>query len=152
MVDESMTAYKVGGAHQHTPEIEQYLSNIAGGSITISFTPHLMPVSRGILTTAYAEATGPVNLDDLIDRYRSFYKDKPFVTVLPKGQYPQTKSVMGSNYCQIGLAHDERTGRIIAISAIDNLVKGASGQAVQNMNIMMGLPQDMGLRYAGLMP
>ncbi|PIW23241.1 MAG: N-acetyl-gamma-glutamyl-phosphate reductase [Candidatus Aquicultor secundus] len=151
-VDESLTAYKVGGVHQHTPEIEQYLSDISGEAITVSFTPHLMPISRGILTTAYAEAATTVNLDELIDLYKSFYKDKPFVAVLPKGQYPQTKSVMGSNCCQIGLAHDERTNRIIAISAIDNLVKGASGQAVQNMNIMLGLPQDMGLRYAGLMP
>lgn len=151
-VDESLTAYKVGGVHQHTPEIEQYLSDVSGEEITISFTPHLMPISRGILTTAYADAINYVSLDELMDIYTSFYEDKPFVVVLPKGQFPQTKSVMGSNYCQIGLAVDERTGKIIVISAIDNLVKGASGQAVQNMNIMMGLPQDTGLKIAGLMP
>lgn len=152
MVDESLTAYKVGGVHQHTPEIEQYLSDMAGEAVTISFTPHLMPVSRGILTTAYAAAAVPVRLNDLIGLYEAFYRDKPFVHIVPKGHYPQTKSVMGSNYCHIGLALDERTGRIIVISAIDNLVKGASGQAIQNMNIMMGLPQDMGLKSAGLMP
>lgn len=151
-VDESLTAYKVGGVHQHIPEIEQYLSDMAGGKITLSFTPHLMPVNRGILTTAYADVAGSINLDELIDHYETFYENKPFVHMLPKGQYPETKSVLGSNYCQIGLALDERTGKVIIISAIDNLVKGASGQAIQNLNIMLGLPQDMGLRHAGLMP
>jgi N-acetyl-gamma-glutamyl-phosphate reductase len=151
-VDESLTAYKVGGVHQHTPEIEQYLSDIAHGQIKISFTPHLVPVSRGILTTAYADAVNPVDLDEMLNLYRQFYKDKPFVHILERGQYPQTKSVMGSNYCHIGLAYDARVNRIIAVSAIDNLVKGASGQAIQNFNLMMGLPQDMGIRHAGLAP
>jgi len=151
-VEGSLTAYKVGGVHQHTPEIEQYLTEIAGAPMTVSFTPHLMPVSRGILTTTYADAGGPVTLDALLELYNSFYRDKPFVHILPKGQYPETKNVAGSNYCHIGLAHDERTGKVIVISAIDNLVKGASGQAIQNMNILMGLEQDMGLRHVGLMP
>ncbi|MBE0447811.1 MAG: N-acetyl-gamma-glutamyl-phosphate reductase [Actinobacteria bacterium] len=151
-IDGSLTAYKVGGVHQHTPEIEQYMSDIAGKAITVSFTPHLMPVSRGILTTAYADMADFVDLDRLIALYKSFYKDKPFVLILPSGQYPQTKNVAGSNYCHIGIALDVRTGKVIIISAIDNLVKGASGQAIQNMNLMVGLPQDMGLRHAGLMP
>ncbi|HEY3374190.1 MAG TPA: N-acetyl-gamma-glutamyl-phosphate reductase [Candidatus Aquicultor sp.] len=151
-VDESLTAYKAGGKHQHTPEIEQYLSDIAGEKIIISFTPHLVPISRGILTTAYVDAIGDTNLDELLELYNEFYKNKPFVNVLPKGQLPQTKSILGSNYCQIGLVYDERTNKITAFSAIDNLVKGASGQAIQNMNLMMGLPQDMGLKQPGLMP
>ena len=151
-VEGSLTAYKVGGVHQHTPEIEQYLSDIAGRAIRVSFTPHLMPVSRGILTTAYADAVGIAGVEELLDLYTSFYANKPFVSILRKGRYPQTKSVVGSNYCQIGLALDERIGKIVVVSAIDNLIKGASGQAIQNMNVMMGLPQDMGLKRAGLMP
>jgi len=151
-VEGSLTAYKVGGVHQHTPEIEQYLSDVADEAVKISFTPHLMPISRGILTTAYADAATSVDLDGLVELYGSFYADKPFVVVLPKGQYPQTKNVAGSNYCHIGLALDERTGKIIVISAIDNLVKGASGQAIQNMNLLMGLPQDTGLKLPGLTP
>ncbi len=151
-IDESLTAYKVGGIHQHTPEIEQYLSEVAGEELALSFTPHLVPVNRGILTTAYANSIGKVDLDKVIETYNEFYKDKPFVHVLPKGKYPETKNVIGSNFCHIGLAYDDRTGRIIAISAIDNLVKGASGQAIQNMNIMLGFPQDMGLKGIGLVP
>ncbi|MDI6717335.1 MAG: N-acetyl-gamma-glutamyl-phosphate reductase [Actinomycetota bacterium] len=151
-VEGSLTAYKVGGIHQHTPEIEQYLSDIASKPIVISFTPHLMPISRGILTTAYTDAVGSTSLDELLDLYKLYYKGKTFVHILPRGQYPQTKNVAGSNYCHIGLAFDERTNKIIVISAIDNLVKGASGQAIQNLNIMMGFPQDMGLKHAGLMP
>lgn len=151
-VDGSLTAYKVGGVHQHTPEIEQYISDIAGEEIIVSFTPHLMPVSRGILTTVYADLMDSIDLSAVIHLYSSFYKDKPFVAIMPAGQYPQTKNVLGSNYCHIGLAIDKRTKRVIVVSAIDNLVKGASGQAIQNMNLMMGLPQDTGLRHVGLMP
>ncbi|MCL6471853.1 MAG: N-acetyl-gamma-glutamyl-phosphate reductase [Firmicutes bacterium] len=151
-VDESLTAYKVGGIHQHTPEIEQYLSDIAGEKVKVSFTPHLVPITRGILTTAYIEAAEKVELAELIVLYQEYYRNKPFVCILPQGQYPETKNVMGSNYCHIGLAYDKRTNRIIVISAIDNLVKGASGQAIQNMNIMLGLPQDMGLKVVGLAP
>ncbi len=151
-VDGNLTAYKVGGVHQHTPEIEQYLSEVAGEKLVVSFTPHLVPVSRGILTTAYANSMGKVDLDKVIEAYNEFYKDKPFVHVLSKSKYPETKNVLGSNFCHIGLAYDDRMDRVIAISAIDNLVKGASGQAIQNMNIMLGLPQDMGLRGVGLAP
>ena len=151
-VEGSLTAYKVGGVHQHTPEMEQYMSQLAGEEMTISFTPHLMPVSRGILTTAYADINGKTSLGELLERYRSFYAGKPFVHILPEGQYPETKNVAGSNYCHIGLALDERTGKLIVVSAIDNLVKGASGQAIQNMNILMGLDQQTGLRHVGLVP
>jgi N-acetyl-gamma-glutamyl-phosphate reductase len=128
------------------------MSQLAGEGMTISFTPHLMPVSRGILTTAYADINGKTSLGELLERYRSFYAGKPFVHILPEGQYPETKNVAGSNYCHIGLALDERTGKVIVVSAIDNLVKGASGQAIQNMNILMGLDQQTGLRHVGLMP
>lgn len=151
-VDESLTAYKVGGVHQHTPEIEQYLSDVAGSAITLSFTPHLMPISRGILTTAYADVSSDVSAAELREMLDAFYREKPFVRVLPEGQFPQTKSVLGSNYCQIGVAFDKRTGKVIVVSAIDNLVKGASGQAIQNMNILLGLPQEAGLGQLGLAP
>ncbi|MBI4734375.1 MAG: N-acetyl-gamma-glutamyl-phosphate reductase, partial [Rubrobacteridae bacterium] len=109
-VDENLTAYKVGGAHQHIPEIEQYLSDVAGEEITLSFTPHLMPINRGILTTAYADLATSADESDLIDLFADFYEGKPFVKVLSKGQMPQTKSVLGSNYCHVGLAVDGRTG------------------------------------------
>lgn len=151
-VDENLTAYKVGGIHQHIPEIEQYLSDIADEKIMISFTPHLMPVSRGILTTVYADINKTATVDSMIDLFSTYYNAKPFAKVLSEGQMPQTKSVLGSNYCHIGLEIDERTGKIIVISAIDNLVKGASGQAIQNMNLMMGLPEDTGLLGCGLWP
>jgi N-acetyl-gamma-glutamyl-phosphate reductase len=151
-VEGSLTAYKVGGVHQHTPEMEQYMSQLAGEKMTISFTPHLMPVSRGILTTAYADVNGKTSLGELHELYSSFYAGKPFVHILPEGRYPETKNVAGSNYCHIGLAHDERTGKAIVVSAIDNLVKGGSGQAIQNMNILIGLDQQTGLKHVGLMP
>jgi N-acetyl-gamma-glutamyl-phosphate reductase len=151
-VDENLVAYKVGGTHQHIPEIEQYLTDVAGEDITISFTPHLMPISRGILTTAYADLATQASVNDLIDVFEGFYEGKPFVKVLSNGIMPQTKSVLGSNYCHIGIAVDGRTGKVIIISVIDNLVKGASGQAIHNMNLMMGFPEETGLKGCGLWP
>ncbi len=149
---DSVTAYKTGGTHQHIPEIEVYLSELAGEDAKISFTPHLGPFSRGIYTTAYADLTEDLSAEDIYDVYRESYKDSVFVKVLPPGTMPELKAVIGSNYCHLGLAVDERTGRLIVVSALDNLVKGASGQAIQNMNIMFGLPEDAGLKTIGLLP
>ena len=137
-VNEGFKAYAVG-THRHTPEIEQELSLLAGKEVTVNFTPHLLPVDRGILTTIYAPLEKRINAEAVEKIYRDAYKKEPFVRVLPYGLYPNIKNVRGTNYCDIGLKLNERTNTLIVITAIDNLVKGASGQAVQNMNIMMGL-------------
>ncbi len=138
-------AYKVG-SHRHTPEIEQTLSEVAGGQVSVTFTPHLLPVSRGILTTAYAGIKGGCASAELHKLYADFYADEPFVRVLAPGKFPDISHVRGSNFCDIGVWCDEKKKRAVVISAIDNLVKGASGQAVQNMNIMAGFAEDAGLR------
>lgn len=151
-VNDGFKAYAVGGLHRHIPEIEQELSLLAGKKTVISFTPHLVPMDRGILSTVYAMPVGPVSTSELLKIYRDFYKGEPFVRVLPEGCFPSTSHVRGSNFCDIGLTVDERTGRVIVVSAIDNLVKGASGQAVQNMNIMNGFPENMGLEGLALFP
>lgn len=148
-VADGFKAYKVG-EHRHTPEIEQELSWLCGKSVTVSFTPHLLPMSRGILSTIYAQAGK--DIPDLVELYQSFYRDEEFIRVCPSGQYPATQYVRGSNYCDIGVKFDPRTGRIIILSAIDNVVKGASGQAVQNMNLMCGFPENTGLRIVPLFP
>lgn len=151
-VNEGFCAYKVG-QHRHTPEIEQELSIAAGAQVTINFTPHLLPVSRGILTTIYADLTDQnTSTEDILAALRGFYADKPFVRILPKGTFPNVLRVRGSNYCDIGCKVDIRTRRLILISAIDNLVKGASGQAIQNMNLMCGFPETEGLLQAPLYP
>ncbi len=144
----SVKAYKVA-EHRHQPEIEQELSGVAGQPITISFTPHLVPMDRGILSTIYVT---PKRGADIAGAYAAAYKDEPFVRVLPHGQVPSTGHVLGSNYCLIGWKEDPRTGRAVIVSAIDNLVKGASGQAVQNMNLMCGLPETTGLTQLPLFP
>ena len=144
-------AYKVG-SHRHTPEIEQELSLIAGTQVTLSFTPHLVPMNRGILTTIYGRLTGSVDTDSLHAVFAAFYRKEPFIRVLPVGQFPNVRNVRGSNFCDIGVHADGRTGRAVIVTAIDNLVKGASGQAVQNMNLMMGFEENAGLRFAGLCP
>jgi N-acetyl-gamma-glutamyl-phosphate reductase len=151
-VNEGYKAYGVGGVHRHIPEIEQELSLLSGNDITISFTPHLLPMDRGILSTIYSMPLGKVKASELITLYESFYDGEPFVRVLPEGKVPSTAHVRGSNFCDIGVVVDERTGRIIVISAIDNLVKGASGQAVQNMNLMCGLPETLGLDILPVFP
>ena len=148
-VADGFRAYKVG-EHRHTPEIEQELSGISGRPVTVSFTPHLVPMSRGILSTIYAKATGP--LADLDELYRDFYREEEFVRTCPQGTYPATQFVRGSNYCDIGCKYDPRTGRVIVLSAIDNVVKGAAGQAVQNMNILCGFPENTGLGTVPLFP
>lgn len=150
-VNENFKAYNVA-VHRHTPEIEQELEKIAGEPVLVSFTPHLLPVTRGILSTVYAELASSVKQEQLQDIYCDFYEDEYFVRVLPKGMLPQIKWVVGTNHCDIGITVDNRTGRVVAISAIDNLVKGASGQAVQNMNIVCGLPEYTALAGPALYP
>ncbi len=149
--NESIKAYNLA-KHRHTPEIEQELSLLAGKELLVSFSPHLTPMIRGILSTIYAGLKVDTNLNDLNSLYNEFYAGSPFVRVLPPGMLPATKSVSGSNHCDIGMVIDDRTGRVIIVSAIDNLIKGASGQAVQNMNIMFGLPEETGLGMPGMFP
>jgi N-acetyl-gamma-glutamyl-phosphate reductase len=149
--NENIKAYKVG-MHQHTPEIEQVLSKAAGAPVTVAFTTHLAPLSRGILATAYGRLREPAATADLLNLYRETYREEPFVQVMPEGVYPGVKEVLGSNTCMIGLKVDERTGTVIVVSVIDNLTKGASGQAIQNMNLMCGLDETLGLPRVGLIP
>lgn len=150
-VNESFKAYGVA-THRHTPEIEQTLSLLSGQPVTVSFTPHLLPVNRGILTTCYATMTQASSTEYIVSKFKEFYVDEPFIRVLPAGKLPDVGFVRGSNYCDIGVVCDERTGRVIVVSAIDNLVKGAAGQAVQNMNILIGLDETTGLNQVGLFP
>jgi N-acetyl-gamma-glutamyl-phosphate reductase len=150
-VDGGFKAYKVG-RHRHTPEIEQELSLLTGSEMKISFTPHLLPVKRGILSTIYAELKRDATGQDVTALYREFYRDEPFVRVCRAGEFPNLSSVVGSNYCDIGVTVDPRTRRVIIVSVIDNLIKGASGQAIQNMNLMCGLPERAGLPDIALFP
>ncbi len=150
-VADGFRAYKVG-EHRHTPEIEQEISLLCGKQVTISFTPHLVPMSRGILSTVYAKAVKSLDGEDIRKIYADFYRDEPFVRLCPPGAYPATQYVRGSNFCDIGFKYDRRTGRIIILSAIDNLVKGAAGQAVQNMNLICGFPEELGLTGVPLFP
>jgi N-acetyl-gamma-glutamyl-phosphate reductase len=150
-VSEGITAYGVAH-HRHMPEIEQGLSRAAGRPVTISFTPHLMPMNRGILSSIYVRMTGGATIEDLRRVLEDTYRDDAFVRVLPPGHYPATHHVRGSNLCLIGLGADRLSGRAIIVSAIDNLVKGASGQAVQDMNVMLGLPEVTGLQTEPLFP
>jgi len=149
--NESFKAYKVG-SHRHTPEIEQELGRIARTEIAISFTPHLVPVNRGILSTIYADLNQKISQQELIDIYQGFYRDEQFVRICKAGDLPNISSIKGSNFCDIGCVVDTRTGRVIIVSALDNLIKGASGQAVQNMNLMCGLPEGAGLDHISLFP
>jgi len=151
-VNEGFRAYGVGGLHRHIPEIEQELSLLAGRKTIISFTPHLVPMDRGILSTVYSLPHTALSLEKIHALYEEHYDGEAFVRVLRQGDFPSTAFVRGSNFCDIGIAVDNRTGRIIVISAIDNLVKGASGQAVQNMNIMLDFPEIMGLELMPLYP
>jgi len=151
-VTDGFRAYKVGGSHRHIPEIEQELSILAGTDITISFTPHLLPISRGILSTIYATLTAEVDESHIRKHYTEMYHDQHFVRLVPQNTQPATQHVRGSNFCDIGLTLDRRTNRIIITSAIDNIVKGASGQAIQNMNLMCGFPETAGLTQAPFFP
>ena len=151
-VNDGFKAYGVGGVHRHIPEIEQELAHLAGAKVAISFTPHLVPMDRGILSTIYATPQRTVTTADLLSIFNDFYQGEPFIRILPEGSFPCTAYVRGANFCDIGVAVDGRTGRVIVVAAIDNLVKGASGQAVQNMNLMNALPETMGLEGLPLFP
>ncbi len=144
-VSEGFKAYKVG-SHRHTPEIEQTLSEIAGEKILVSFTPHLVPMDRGILTTAYAKPFRKLKTADILKVFRSFYKGEKFIRVKAEGLFPNTKDVRATNFCDIGAIYDERVDRIVVLSAIDNLTKGAAGQAVQNFNLISGFEEGLGLK------
>ncbi|MFM7597112.1 MAG: N-acetyl-gamma-glutamyl-phosphate reductase, partial [Actinomycetota bacterium] len=148
----SMSPYKVGGVHQHTPEIEQALSHVAGQEVVVSFTPLLAPMPRGILATSSADLGAGVTADDLHECLTVAYAREPFVTVLPPGQWPQTGATLGSNSVHVQATADPHSGRAVVIAALDNLVKGAAGQAVQNANLMLGLPEGAGLSAAGVAP
>ena len=150
-VNESIKAYGVT-THRHTPEIEEQLGYAYGSPIMINFTPHLVPMNRGILVTAYASLKEKVDYDTVRAAYDKYYANERFVRVLDKDVCPETRWVEGSNYVDVNFKIDERTGRIIAMGALDNLVKGAAGQAVQNMNIMFGLPEEEGLLMAPVFP
>jgi len=150
-VNEGFKAYGIG-THRHTPEIEQELSCLAGGEITVNFTPHLLPVDRGILTTIYARMTKGADTASVLNVYRKRYAGEPFIKVHDEGVFPNIKNVRGTNLCEIGLTVNPRTKTLIVVSTIDNLVKGASGQAVQNMNIMMGFPEEEGLDRISIFP
>lgn len=143
-VNESFRAYKVA-EHRHNPEMDEVLGLLAGRQIHITFTPHLVPLTRGMLTTLYVGLKGSVSTQEVTSYLASFFANKPFVRICPPGRFPDTRYVKGTNYCDIGLKVAERSRRLILVSAIDNLVKGASGQAVQNMNIMFGFPETAGL-------
>ena len=144
-VNESFKAYKVA-EHRHNPEMEEVLSIEAGKPIKLTFVPHLLPMSRGILTTLYANPVKGINREDIEKCFNTFYSECPFIRILGDNRLPDTRNVRGTNFCEISIRLDERNGRLILISAIDNLVKGAAGQAVQNMNIMLGLEETAGLR------
>lgn len=148
----SMSPYGVGGGHRHTPEMIQNLSGPAGERVTVSFTPTLAPMPRGILATCTATAKPGVTAETVRAAYEKAFADEPFVHLLPEGQWPATASVYGSNAVQIQVAYDPAANRIIAISAIDNLTKGTAGGAVQSMNIALGLPEETGLSTTGVAP
>jgi N-acetyl-gamma-glutamyl-phosphate reductase len=150
-INENFKAYKLN-KHQHTPEIEQVLTEAAGKPVVTTFTTHLVPMTRGILCTSYAKLTDARSSADFIELYRQFYEGRKFVRVRPEGQWPATKEVWGTNYCDIGFAVDERTGRVTIISVIDNLVKGAAGQAIQNLNLAMNWDETLGLQFTPVYP
>ncbi len=148
----SMSPYGVGGVHRHTPEITQNLSGVTDDEVVVSFTPTLAPMPRGILATCSAPAAPGVTTDVVRATYEAFYADEPFVDLLPEGVWPQTASIVGSNRVIVQVVVDETAGRLIAISAIDNLTKGTAGGAVQSMNLALGLPEGSGLSTVGVAP
>ena len=150
-VNDGFRAYKVAD-HRHTPEMEQELGLLAGEPLTITFTPHLVPMSRGILATIYATPKRSLQDDELPAVYQGFYENAPFVRLCPAGVLPNTAAVRGSNYCDLAVRLDRRAGRLIVVAAIDNLTRGASGQAVCNMNLMLGLPETLGLEIVPFVP
>ncbi len=149
-VNENLRPYRID-RHQHIPEIEQIAGKCAEADVTVQFTPHLVPMNRGILVTIYAEPLNKYTTEEALQLYHETYDSHPFVRIL-QGGLPETKAVQGSNFCDIGINVDGRTGRIVVLAAIDNLMKGAAGQAVQNANIRMGCPVTTGLTIAPLYP
>jgi N-acetyl-gamma-glutamyl-phosphate reductase len=150
-INEGVKAYKIF-AHRHTPEIEQELGQMARKEIKVTFVPHLIPMDRGILSTLYVHLMRKMKTEELLKTFQDYYKGEPFIRIYPNGKLPNTKDVRGSNFCDIGLTVRETDGRAIIVTAIDNLVKGASGEAIQNMNIMLGYPETMGLLPTPLFP
>ena len=150
-VNESIKAYGVA-THRHTPEIEEQLSYAAGKEMLINFTPHLVPMNRGILATCYASLTEGADAQKIREAYEKYYKEEYFIRFLGKDSFPETRWVEGSNFVDIGYTVDPRTNRVIAAGALDNLVKGAAGQAVQNMNLLFGLPENTGLKLVPVFP
>ena len=142
--NEAFAPYKIA-AHRHTPEIEQTLGKLAGRPLRVTFVPHLLPVNRGIVSTIYADLHEETSAEAIHAAYTAFYRDEPFVRVLPLGEAANLRHVRMSNYCDISLHVDSRTGKLIVVSAIDNMVKGAAGQAIQNMNLLLGLDETTGL-------
>ena len=139
-------------AHRHIPEIEQTLNNVANNQVTVQFTPHLLPTERGIHATIYVDLTKDINEDQVRQIYQNYYQDKYFIHILGQDQLPQIKAVRASNFAQIQVKVDQRTNRLVIFAVIDNLVKGAAGQAIQNMNLMFGLDQTTGLTQAPIFP
>ncbi len=150
-VNESVKAYKIA-SHRHTPEIEEQLSIAAGEKIVLSFTPHLIPMNRGILATCYASLNSSYSYSDIKSTYEKYYKNEYFVRLTKEGVFPETKWVKGSNFCDIGFIVDSRTNRVIVTGAIDNLFKGAAGQAVQNMNILFDIDEKTGIEQPPVFP
>lgn len=150
-LNESVKAYKVA-SHRHTPEIEEQLSKAAGEDIILNFTPHLIPMDRGILATCYANLNNKYTYEDIKQAYEKYYGSEYFIRITKEGVFPETKWVKGSNFTDIGFTIDERTNRVIVIGALDNLFKGAAGQAVQNMNILFGFEEKQGLDYVPIFP
>ncbi|TMQ91068.1 N-acetyl-gamma-glutamyl-phosphate reductase [Actinomadura soli] len=148
----SVSAYAVGGTHRHTPEMVQNLSAVAGGPVTVSFTPTLAPMSRGILATCTAKARPGVTAAALRGAYAKAYADEPFLGLLPDGQWPATSMTLGANTALVQVALDESAGRVVAVAAIDNLTKGTAGGAVQSANLALGLPEELGLTTIGVSP
>ncbi|RLL65867.1 N-acetyl-gamma-glutamyl-phosphate reductase [Streptomyces sp. Z26] len=148
----SMSPYGVGGTHRHTPEIAQNLSAAAGTPVTVSFTPTLAPMPRGILATCTARARPGTTAEAVRATYEEAFRDEPFVTLLPEGRWPATAAVYGSNAALLQVAYDEAAARVVVVAAIDNLTKGTAGGAVQSMNIALGLPEELGLPTIGVAP
>ena len=148
----SARAYAVGGTHRHTPEVRQNLAAAGGIGVTVSFTPMLVPMSRGILATSTAKLAIGVSADDVRSAWEGAYAHEPFVHLLPEGQFPRSGDAVGSNVALIGLAVDQAAGRVITVTAIDNLVKGTAGAAIQSANIALGLPETLGLSTNGVAP
>lgn len=149
--NDNVVPYKIG-RHQHIPEVEQYLSNIVDEQVTMILTTHLIPMTRGLICTIYAELKQDITTKEVIELYETYYKDDKFIRILKEGEFPATKAVQGSNFCDIGIWADNRSNQLIITAAIDNLVKGAAGQAIQNTNLMNGWDEDLGLAAVPMYP